>query len=56
MDEITTVESRVEHIIAKYNIPENIANNKREASKKLKKYFDKKCGCDIYSFFELSFC
>ena len=50
---IDTIENRVAWIGQKYHLTETDINQKLVEAKKLKNYFDVKCKCDIYSFFNL---
>ena len=51
--DITTVEERISKLAVKYNIRNDLVENKMRAAKELKKYFDNKCGCNIYQEFNL---
>lgn len=50
---IDTVENRIAWIGEKYNLTKEDVKSKLAAGLELKSYFDVKCGCDVYSLFDL---
>ncbi len=50
---IVTFEQRIDGLIGKYNIPQQYRARKLEAAHRLKKFFDDKCGQDIYVLLEI---
>lgn len=50
---IDTIENRINMIKQKYHLTEEDADRKIIQARQLKDYFDAKCGCDVYSLFDL---
>lgn len=50
---IETLENRIQKLADKYRLSADDVKNKLIEAHKLKAYFDAKCGCDIYEFFNL---
>lgn len=51
--EITTVEKRIHRLTVKYNIRKDLVLLKIKSAQCLKVFFDDKCGCNIYDFFDI---